>query len=225
MRVLIVEDDAPLRGVIARALRESGYEVETAGDGAQGDALAAAGGFDAIVLDWMLPELAGLEICRRLRESGDATPVLLVTARDELDDRVLGLDAGADDYIVKPFYVRELLARLRSVIRRSGSQRSSRYTAGDLVVDVRARTVYASGESLELTAREYELLEFLVRNAGIALPRERIEEHVWGSLFEGASNVVDVFIGRLRRKLGAQGEAIETLRGFGYRFSPRSAER
>ncbi|TAM57988.1 response regulator transcription factor [bacterium] len=225
MRVLIVEDDAPLRGVIARALRESGYEAETAEDGAQGDALAAAGGFDAIVLDWMLPQLAGLEICRRLRESGDTTPVLLVTARDELDDRVLGLDAGADDYIVKPFHVRELLARLRSVIRRAGSQRSSRYTAGDLVVDVRARTASAAGEPLELTAREYELLEFLVRNAGIALPRERIEEHVWGSLFESASNVVDVFIGRLRRKLGEQGESIETLRGFGYRFTPRSAAR
>ena len=225
MRVLIVEDDAPLRGVMARALRESGYEAETAGDGAQGDALAAAGGFDAIVLDWMLPEMAGLEICRRLRESGDTTPVLLVTARDELDDRVLGLDAGADDYIVKPFHVRELLARLRSVIRRAGSQRSSRYTAGDVVMDVRARTASAAGEPLELTTREYDLLEFLVRNAGIALARERIEEHVWGSLFEGASNVVDVFIGRLRRKLGAQGEAIETLRGFGYRFTPRSAAR
>jgi|SRR5579872_198159 len=221
MRILIVEDDRTLRDVIARALSESGYDVTIAGDGARGDALAAEGGFDAIVLDWMLPGMAGIEICRRLRDAGDHTAVLMVTARDEVDDRVLGLDAGADDYVVKPFHVHELLARLRSVIRRAGSQRSSRYLAGDVVVDVRARTAAAAGETLDLTAREYDLLEFLVRNAGIALSRELIEEHVWGSRFESASNVVDVFIGRLRRKLGENGVCIETLRGVGYRFNAR----
>ncbi|MDE2571957.1 MAG: response regulator transcription factor [bacterium] len=223
MRVLVVEDDAPLRDVIARALAEGGYEVTAAADGRHGDALAAEGGFDAVVLDWMLPEMAGIEICRRLREAGDQTPVLMVTARDDLDDRVLGLDAGADDYLVKPFHVRELLARLRSVIRRSGTQRSNHYAAGSIALDVRARSARVGDARLELTTREYELLEFLVRNAGIALARERIEEQVWGSRFESASNVVDVFVGRLRRKLGEEGAAIETLRGFGYRLNQRSA--
>lgn len=219
MRVLVVEDDVSVRDVVARALGESGYDVVVAGDGLRGDTLAAQGGFDAIVLDWMLPRMAGLELCRRLREAGDQTPVLMLTARDEVDDRILGLDAGADDYVVKPFHVRELLARLRSVIRRTGSQRSSRYSSGSIVVDVRSRSVEIAGAPLELTAREFELLEFLVRNTGIALAREHIEEHVWGSRFESASNVVDVFVGRLRRKLGDEGASIETLRGFGYRFN------
>ncbi|HVA36774.1 MAG TPA: response regulator transcription factor [Candidatus Dormibacteraeota bacterium] len=222
MRVLIVEDDAELCGVIERALREEGFETFVAHDGKTGEALASEGGYDALVLDWNLPERSGVEIVARMRDADDQTPVLMVTARDELDDRVYGLDAGADDYVVKPFHVEELAARLRSAIRRAGTQRTARYVAGPIEVDVRARRASVDGNEIALTGREFELLEYLVRNAGIALARDRIEEAVWGATFEAASNVLDVFIRRLRRKLGDAEGAVETIRGFGYRLSARS---
>lgn len=219
MRVLVVEDDAQLRDVLRRTLEESGFGVEVAGEGASGDKLAAEGRFDAIVLDWMLPAMSGYEICRRLREAGDATPVLMLTARDEVEDRIAGLDIGADDYLVKPFDAGELLARLRAIMRRSSQQHSASYSVGPIRLDVRSREVTANDRYVERSQREFDLLELLMRNANVALAREAIEEHIWSTTFEGGSNVVDVFVGRLRRRLGDAGNCIETVRGVGYRLS------
>jgi len=219
VRVLLVEDNADLRDVITRALREAGYVVEAVADGAQGDALAGAGGFDALILDWMLPGLSGVEICRRLRDSRDFSPIIMLTAKDEIADRIAGLDAGADDYLVKPFHVAELLARLRSIVRRNGHQGSGTYRAGTIALDVGERAVRVADRSVALSAREFDLLEYLMRNADLTQTREAIEEHVWGAQFESSSNVVDVFVRRLRRKLGPRdADAIETVRGLGYRI-------
>ncbi|MBC5823521.1 MAG: response regulator transcription factor [Candidatus Eremiobacteraeota bacterium] len=219
MRILVVEDDTHLRLLLERIFLEAGYDVEAAQDGTAADALAARGGFDALVLDWMLPGMDGSEICRRLRDANDATPVILFTAKDAVHDRVAGLDVGADDYIVKPFHVDELLARVRTVIRRAGTQRRALYKAGALQLDVGARTAKVGEDDVDLTAREFGLLEYLVRNTGLGLSRAQIEEHVWGSQFVSSSNVVDVFVRRLRRKLGSFGrKGIETLRGYGYRL-------
>src|ERR1700694_546019 len=220
MRLLLVEDDAHLLGLLAQSLTEAGYDVVTAQEGKRGDALASEGGFDAIVLDWNVPGRSGVDICKRLREAGDATPVVMLTARDALEHRVFALDVGADDYLIKPFHLEELTARLRSVMRRSGIQSASTITAGTVVLDSRARTVVVGGTQVTLTSREFDILEYLERNAGIVLSRESIDSHVWGSAFEANSNVVDVFVARLRRKLGALNcDAMETLRGHGYRFN------
>jgi DNA-binding response OmpR family regulator len=219
VRALVVEDDPHVRDVIARALESGGYDVVAAASGAEGDARAADGGFDLAVVDWNLPDLAGIDVVRRLREAKDDTPVLMVTARDAVRDRVAGLDSGADDYLVKPFHVEELLARVRSIVRRKGTQSAALFVEGALSLDTQARAVSVAGREINLTAREYALLEYLVRNAGIALAREDIEERVWGGAFEASSNVLEVMIGRLRRKLGAKASAaIETVRGHGYRF-------
>lgn len=218
MRVLVVEDDTQLRDILCRTLEESGFNVDSAADGAAGDRRTVEGGFDAIVLDWMLPEMSGYEVCRRLREAGDTTAVLMLTARDDIKDRIAALDAGADDYLVKPFDPGELCARLRAIIRRTGHQQSAAYVAGSLHLDVRTRRVRAYDRHIDLSQREFDVLELLMRNANIALSREAIEEHVWGTAFERSSNVVDVFVGRLRRRLGEAGTLIETVRGFGYRI-------
>ncbi len=219
VRVLLVEDNADLRDVTTRALREAGYAVEAVADGTQGDALAGAGGFDALILDWMLPGLSGVEICRRLRDSRDFSPIIMLTAKDEIADRIVGLDAGADDYLVKPFHVAELLARLRSIVRRNGHQGSGTYRAGTIALDVGERSARVGDRSVALSAREFDLLEYLMRNADLTQTREAIEEHVWGAQFESSSNVVDVFVRRLRRKLGPpDADAIETVRGLGYRI-------
>jgi DNA-binding response OmpR family regulator len=224
VRALVVEDDPHVRDVIVRALASGGYDVVAAGTGTEGDARAADGGFDLAVVDWNLPDLSGIEVIRRLREAKDDTPVLMVTARDAVDDRVAGLDSGADDYLVKPFHVDELLARVRSIVRRKGTQSAARFVEGALTLDTQARAVSVGRRDVALTAREYALLEYLVRNAGIALSREDIEERVWGGAFEASSNVLEVMIGRLRRKLGAKAAAaIETVRGHGYRFKRAAA--
>jgi two-component system OmpR family response regulator len=221
LRVLIVEDDAQLGDVLRRALEEAGFSVNVACDGATGDRLAAEGGFDAIILDWMLPQLSGYEICCRLREAGDATPILMLTARDEIEDRIAGLDVGADDYLVKPFDTNELRARLRAIVRRSGRQRSASYSVGPLRLDVRSRQASANGRRIDLSQREFDLLKLFMRNSEVALAREAIEERIWGTTFERSSNVVDVFVARLRRRLGETGDRIETVRGLGYRLSTR----
>jgi two-component system response regulator PhoP len=224
MRALIVEDDPHVRDVIARALAGGGYDVVAAASGAEGDARAADGGFDLAVVDWNLPDLAGIDVVRRLREAKDDTPVLMVTARDAVGDRVTGLDSGADDYLVKPFHVDELLARVRAIVRRKGSQSAARFVEGNLTLDTHARAVSVVGRDVTLTVREYELLEYLMRNAGITLSREDIEERIWGGAFEASSNVLEVMIGRLRRKLGPKASpAIQTVRGYGYRFRRGSA--
>jgi DNA-binding response OmpR family regulator len=224
VRALVVEDDPHVRDVIVRALEGGGYDVIAAASGAEGDARAADGGFDLAVIDWNVPDISGIDVVRRLRSAKDDTPVLMVTARDAVDDRVTGLDSGADDYLVKPFHVEELLARVRSIVRRKGTQSAARFVEGTLALDTAARSVSVAGRDVTLTAREYSLLEYLMFNAGIALSRVDIEERVWGAAFEGSSNVLDVMIGRVRRKLGAKASAaIETVRGHGYRFR-RSAE-
>ena len=223
MRALVVEDDPAVRDVIVRALRGGGYEVVAAATGILGDEHAADGMFDVAIVDWNLPGLAGVDVVRRLREAGSDTGVLMLTARDAVDDRVGGLDAGADDYLVKPFHIDELLARVRSVVRRKGTRSATRVLEGELILDGAARSVTVAGRPIALSAREYALLEYLVRNAGISLSREDIEERVWGNAFENSSNVLDVMIGRLRRKLGEHAGAIETVRGHGYRFKRATA--
>ncbi|MDB5043415.1 MAG: response regulator transcription factor [Candidatus Eremiobacteraeota bacterium] len=225
MRALVVEDDPHVRDVIVRALVTGGYDVVAVASGTEGDARAADGGFDVAVVDWNVPELSGIDVVARMREAKDDTPVLMLTARDAVDDRVTGLDAGADDYLVKPFHVGELLARVRSIVRRKGTQSAARFVEAALMLDTQARAVSVAGREVALTAREYALLEYLVRNAGIALSREDIEERVWGGAFASSSNVLEVMIGRLRRKLGAKtSPAIETVRGHGYRFRRAAAD-
>ena len=217
MRILVVEDDEDLRRALTVALDEAGHEVEATADGRAADERIAEGGLDAVVLDWMLPGMSGIEVCRRAREAGSAAAILMLTARDEVDDRVRGLDSGADDYLIKPFSVAELLARVRSVARRASSQRSAVYVAGRVRLDVAARVVTVDGAPVGLSAREFDLLELLVRNRGNVMTRGDIEEHVWGARFSGTSNVVDVFVRRVRRKLGDSASVIETVRGTGYR--------
>jgi two-component system, OmpR family, response regulator len=219
MRILVVEDDEDLRASLTTALREAGHEVEATTDGLAADARIAEGGLDAVVLDWMLPGMSGLDVCRRARESGSAAAIVMLTARDDIPDRVRGLDSGADDYLVKPFSVAELLARVRSVARRASSQRSATFAAGPVGLDVAARLVTVRGAPVELSAREFDLLELLMRNRGRVMTRAEIEEHVWGSLFSGTSNVVDVFVRRVRRKLGDAASVVETVRGLGYRVA------
>jgi DNA-binding response OmpR family regulator len=217
VRVLVVEDDVDLRRSVATALSEAGHEVETVADGIAADERIAEDGLDVVVLDWMLEGMSGLDVCRRAREGGSNVAILVLTAKDEVTDRVRGLDSGADDYLVKPFSVMELLARMRSVARRASLQRSVTFTAGPLVLDVAARLVTVRGAPIDLSAREFDVLELLLRNRGRVLTRGEIEEHVWGSRFSGRSNVVDVFVRRVRRKLGDAASIVETVRGLGYR--------
>jgi len=219
--VLVVDADPELRAALRLALQLDGYRVETAADGVQ--ALRAMPGLrpDLVVLDLMMPYLSGLEVCRRLRAAGDRTPILVLTARDQVDDRVAGLDAGADDYLVKPFALAELRARLRALARRAtdlppGTQLRYR----DLVLDPVARHAFRGDRTIELTRTESALLELLLRNAGQVLTREVIMDRVWGYELEPASNSLEVFIGYLRRKTEAAGEPrlIHTVRGIGYRL-------
>ncbi|TAM61526.1 response regulator transcription factor [bacterium] len=219
VRVLVVEHDTTDIEIIREALEAEGHAVDVAADGRAGDHLAADGSYDAVVVNRHLPGLSGLDICRRLREAESDVPIVMLTAQDDAVDAANGLDAGADDYVVKPLRAQTFLARLRALVRRTGTQRSACYRAGTIEVDVRKRRAMANGEELALSAREYQLLEYLVRNAGIVLERERIEEHVWGAVFEEPSNVVGVSISRLRRKLGEAGHVIETVRGLGYRIA------
>ena len=219
MKIVVVDDEPAVRSAVRRALVLAGYEVETADDGAQ--ALAALTGRppDAVVMDVLMPEIDGLEVCRRLRATGDRTPVLLLTARDGVSDRVGGLDAGADDYLVKPFALEELLARLRALIRRvvpGGGE--SVLTFADLSLDTTAYTASRSERRIELTRTEFGLLELFLRNPRIVLTRSVIHERIWGYDFGPGSNALGVYVGYLRRKLEEDGETrlIHTMRGVGY---------
>jgi two-component system response regulator MprA len=217
--ILIAEDDERVRRSIERALRFEGFRVSAAADGDA--ALEAAGRIrpDAIVLDVMMPGLDGLAVCRSLRDGGDRVPILMLTARAAISDRVAGLDAGADDYLVKPFALEELLARLRALLRRAerGPEDGALQYA-DLVVDPAARTARRGDRPIELTRTEFDLLELLIRNAGLVMAREVIYERIWGYDFETTSNPLDVYVGYLRRKLEAGGEPrlLQTVRGIGY---------
>jgi two-component system OmpR family response regulator len=213
MRVLAVEDEPDLLGSVVKALREDGYAVDGAPDGEEGLYKAESYDYDAIVLDIMLPRMDGWELLRRLRKT-KKTPVLMLTARDAVRDRVRGLDTGADDYLVKPFELAELLARLRALIRRSASQAQSRLEIGDVVIDTVSRTVSRSGEAVTLTAREYALVEFLTLHRGKVVTRTMLYEHLFDENDNSLSNLLDVHVSNIRRKLGH--DFIITRRGHGY---------
>jgi two-component system, OmpR family, response regulator len=220
MRVLVVEDEIKMAGLIRRGLVEEGHAVDVAGSGEDGLLRAGATDYDAIVLDVMLPGISGFDTCRKLRERGVWSPVLMLTARDSIDDRVAGLDGGADDYLAKPFSLRELAARLRALFRRNPSERPAVLTAGDIRLDPASRTVTRGGTEVELSAKEFALLETFMRSPGRVLSRFYLLEHAWEYTYEHRSNVVDVYVRYLREKLDRPFglESIETVRGSGYRL-------
>jgi len=206
--------------MIAKGLREHGHAVDMVADGAAALEQATANRYDMIVLDRMLPGTDGLEICRTLRGAGDAVPILMLTARDTVEDRILGLDAGGDDYLTKPFHFGELLARIRALARRRELPLvSERLQRGRLTLDTRTQEAWLDGLAIELTAREYALLEYLCRKDGAVISREEIAEHVWDNRYDPCSNVIDVYVQRLRRKLDRDERSwIQTRRGAGYQF-------
>jgi len=228
VRVLVVEDNRRLAATLTRGLREMGWSVVAAHDGPRGLAWAREGlkgqPFDVIVLDWMLPELDGVEVLHRLRGDGDGTPALMLTARDGVGDRVRGLETGADDYLVKPFAFEELVARIRALVRRTRGGNADVVRVADLEVDTRGRVVRRAGQPLDLSAREYEVLEILALNRGRVVSREQILSHVYEGPAEAGSNVVDVFVGHLRRKIDRDRavKLIHTRRGQGYVLEAKS---
>jgi DNA-binding response OmpR family regulator len=222
MRILVVEDERKVAGFIRQGLVEEGHSVEVAGDGDTALELAAGGPpYDLVVLDVMLPGRDGLSVLRALRGRQVKTPVLLLTARDRVDDKVTGLDLGADDYLTKPFAFEEFLARVRALLRRGPSAREPVLRVDDLSLDPATRVVSRGGRRITLTAREYALLEYFLANAGRVLTRPRIAQHVWGIDFDSESNIIDVYIGYLRRKIDGDGERrlLHTVRGAGYMLS------
>jgi DNA-binding response OmpR family regulator len=220
MRILVVEDNRSLNQSLRMSLEEDGHAVDASYDGSEGQYLAEVTPYDVIILDIMLPGKNGLDVCRELRQKGVRTPVLMLTARDTIEDRVTGLDSGADDYLVKPFALPELRARLRALLRREAPEKNSILQVGDLVMDPATHKVERSGQEIDLTSKEYALLEYFMRNPGRLITREMAEQHVWDYDFEGVSNVIDVYIRRLRRKVDDPFEIklLETVRGAGYRL-------
>jgi len=224
MKILIIEDDARLAALLRRGLVEVGHVVDVETEGVSGETAALDGKYEAIVLDVMLPGRDGLTVARRLREKGIATPVLMLTARDTLDDLVSGIDAGADDYLRKPFAFRELAARLRSLTRREPAPVRKKLSVADVELDLASRTVTRASRPVPLTARETAFLEYLMRNAGMLITRRMLEDALWEKERETSSNVIEVFIRRLRAKLETDGlpRLIHTVRGAGYRFAAAS---
>ena len=220
MRVLIVEDEDKMRSVLRRGLEAAGYAVDEAEDGTAGLAQGLQGGYDAILLDILLPDMDGFEVCKRLRRDEVWTPVLMLTALDAVDDRITGLDAGADDYLVKPFAFGELLSRLRALIRRGRPPRPSILSCGPLQLDPATRLVSWDGEPIELSRREFALLEFLMHHRNEVVQRTTILRHVWGVRSDEQSNIIDAFIRNLRHKLDRRFDhrLIETVRGVGFRL-------
>lgn len=220
MRVLVVEDDAAIARVLRDALQEAGYAPHVEENGERALALASREPFDLLLLDVMLPSLNGLEVCRRLRAQGVDSPILILTARDTLDDKIDGLDAGADDYLVKPFHIAELLARARALVRR-GTGSSTLLKVGDLALDPLSRKATRGGKNIPLSATEYSLLEYLMRHPDRVLTRAVLLDHVWQYDFQGQDNVLEVYISALRRKIdkGNPSPLIHTVRGAGYRMS------
>jgi len=222
MRILLVEDDAQLASVLREGLTEEGFHTIVASTFAEGRQRAVLGAFDVIVLDVMLPGGSGFDLCQTIRRRGVATPVLMLTARDAVDDRVRGLDAGADDYLSKPFAFRELIARVRALARRPPSTVPEVVHVADLEVDLRAHRVRRGGKAIELTAKEFALLEFFARHAGQVVDRAAITAHVWDENHDPFTNVLEVLVRRVRRKIddGYDVKLIHTLRGAGYRLGP-----
>jgi two-component system OmpR family response regulator len=221
MRVLVVEDETKLRELLRRGLDEEGYAADVADRGEEALWMAHAVSYDAIVLDVMLPGADGFEVCRRLRGNGIWAPVLMLTARDEIDDRVSGLDAGADDYLTKPFAFEELLARLRALTRRAPAERPSVLEVGDLRLDPAAHRAWRGERELDLTAKEFALLELFMRRPGVTLTRTQLLDGAWDIAFESRSNVIDVYVRYLREKIDRPfgRNSIQTIRGVGYRLS------
>lgn len=220
MRILLVEDDRHIVRFLKQGLEEEGYVVEVACDGEEGLNLARDEEFDLIILDILLPKMDGFAVCQKLREVGNATPILMLTAKDDVEDRVQGLDLGADDYLVKPFAFEELLARIRALIRRHKSAKGVLLQVGDLTINLLTREVKRGDKTIELTTREFELLKFLAHHPGRVFTRTQLLEHVWGYDFEYSSNIVDVYIRYLREKVDRpfNRKLIHTVRGVGYKL-------
>jgi heavy metal response regulator len=220
MRILVVEDERRLCNIIKRGLLEEGYAVDTAYDGEDGEYLAETTPYDLVILDIMLPKKDGIMVCQELRLKKVNTPILMLTARDTVEDRVKGLDAGADDYLIKPFAFNELLARVRALLRREGLSKSPRLQVGDLALDTLTREAWRAQRKIELTSKEYVILEYLMRHPNIVITRTMLEEHAWDYEFDSISNLIDVYIRRLRRKIDERGHnsLIQTVRGAGYRL-------
>lgn len=218
MIILIVEDERKIASFIKKGLGAEGYTVDVAYDGERGLALAAANDYDLIILDIMLPKLDGVTLCRELRAEGKETPILMLTAKDAMEDRVQGLDSGADDYLTKPFAFEELVARVRALLRRGGPKSPPQLQVADLILNPVTREVHRAGQLIQLTNLEYRLLHYLMRNTGRVLSRTLIEEHVWGSSFDSFTNAVDVYISKLRKKVerGFDKRLIHTVREIGY---------
>ena len=218
MRILIAEDDKDLNQLVKRRLKEADYSVDSCFDGEEVFDYLLGAEYDALVLDIMMPKLDGLQVLQRLRREGNSVPVLLLTARDSIEDRVAGLDAGADDYLIKPFAFEELLARLRVLLRKPQMEKSSVLKVGDLELHLNTRQVFRGGKEVVLSSKEFSLLRYMMQNAGIVLSRDKLEQHVWDYDFSGGSNVIDVYIRYLRKKLddGYDKKYIHTVRGHGY---------
>jgi len=220
MRILVVEDSRRLAGIIRRGLLEEGYAVDNAYDGEEAQYMAETTPFDLITLDVMLPKKDGVTVCRELRAKNVNIPILMLTAKDGVEDKVTGLDTGADDYLVKPFAFSELLARLRALTRRDVLPRVQKYQVGELSLDPRSREVWRDGHQVDLTAKEYAILEYFMRRPNAVVTRTMLGENVWDYEFDGISNIIDVYIRRIRRKIDKEGQAslIQTVRGAGYRL-------
>ena len=223
MRILLVDDEVELTDPLTRVLIREGYSVDAVYDGTSGSQVASSGNYDLLILDWMLPGKTGLEICQELRRSGKLTPVLFLTAKDTLDDRVEGLDAGADDYLVKPFELRELLARVRALLRRSGTETQNttvKLTVADLELDSENQVAFRPGRIIELSEKESQLLQYFMENSGQLLTHAQIMQHLWSYQEQPSSNVIAALIRLLRRKIELAGETqlIHTVYGKGYRF-------
>jgi len=225
MRILLVEDEVDVARFIRRGLVEQAYAVDVAEDGEQALYLASVSAYDAVILDLLIPAPDGMQVCRGLRESGSTVPILMLTARGSVDDRIAGLDAGADDYLPKPFEFGELLARLRALLRRGGATTSALLQVGSLEIDTRSHRVVVGDRPLTLTTKEYSVLEYLARNCGRIVTREEISEHVWNQDFDPFSNLIEVYMNRLRRHMARVSTArfIHTVRGAGYMIEPDPA--
>ncbi len=224
MRLLLVEDDPGVLRFVLKGLREQAYAVDTATTGDDALYQAEINSYDLIILDVMIPGRDGFAVCKEIRKTGNRVPILMLTALDGIEERITGLDVGADDYLAKPFAFRELLARLRALLRRSGELRPANIRVADLVVDTAAQSVTRAGRRIPLTTKEYALVEFLARNAGRVVGRAAIAEHVWDETFDPFSNLIEVYVNRLRHKIDAEGKVplLHTRRGAGYLFGPET---
>lgn len=219
MRILIVEDNAKLAGYMKQMLEENGYSVDTCGDGETGERRARSDSYDLLILDVMLPERDGITVCKNLRKDDINLPIIMITAKGEVDDRVAGLDSGADDYLVKPFDMKELLARTRALLRRPQTTFNDLIKVQDLIMDNSKHEVTRDGKKLSLTLKEYAILEYFMINTNIVITREQLLEHCWDFAYSAFSNITDVYVRQLRKKLKDTNEKyIETIRGVGYKF-------